>query len=128
MRKAGVGWSASRSAVLTATTNSDTVQNEDEARGVRLVLNVTAASGSSPTLDVKLQRYDDTSANWIDLPSAAFAQKTGVSNDDLVVYPGVAETANRSVSDVITSRWRAVATIAGSSPSFSFTVTGEYIL
>jgi len=82
-------------------------------RGVRLFLNVSAVLGTSPTLDVKLQTQDPVSKAWIDLPGASFAQKTGVSTADLVVYPGVAETVNVSVSDVLARVWRAVATLAG---------------
>lgn len=96
-------------------------------KGLHLVLDITAASGTSPTLDVKLQRQDPLSEKWVDLPSAAFAQKTGTGTDDLTIYPGIAETANRSVSDVLSGRWRAVATIAGTSPSFTFSLGGTYI-
>lgn len=127
MEKVGVAWSAVVATTLAATTNSDTVQNEDQRRGIHLVLDITAASGTTPTLDIKLQRKDDKSGKYVDLPSAAFAQKTTTGTDDLVIYPGIAETSNRSVSDVITSRWRAVATLAGTTPSFTFTLAGEYV-
>ena len=46
---------------------------------------------------------------------------------DLVVYPGIGETSNRAVSDVLSSAWRLVATFGGSSPSFTFSVGAEYI-
>lgn len=120
----------------TATENSDeqVIQLRGDSgeefpafRGVHLVLDITAASGTSPTLDVKLQRKDATSGEWVDLEGGAFAQKTAAGTDDLVIYPGVAETANRSVSDVLTYRWRAVATLGGTTPSFTFSLGGTYL-
>lgn len=96
-------------------------------RGVHLVLDITASAGTSETLDVKVQRKDALSGEWVDLTGGAFAQKTGTGTDDLVIYPGVAETANRSVSDVLTSRWRAVATLGGTDPSFTFSLGGTYL-
>lgn len=115
------------SAARTVTANSDAMENRTAA-GVHLVLDVTAASGTTPTLDVKIQRFDAVSGKWVDLPGGAFAQKTATGTDDLVIYPGVAETANRSVSDVISQVWRAVATIGGTGPSFTFSLGGSYIL
>lgn len=97
-------------------------------RGVWLVLDVTAVSGTTPTLDVKLQRYDNVSNNYVDIPGAAFAQKSAANTSELVVYPGIAETANVSVSDVLTNKWRAVGTVGGSAtPTVTFTLAGSYI-
>lgn len=110
------------SAARTATFNSEELSVAE--RGIHLVLNVTASSGTTPTLDVKLQRKDQESGQWVDLPSASFAQKTGTGTDDLVVYPGIAETANRSVSDHIGGVIRAVFTIGGTTPSFTFSLAG----
>ena len=113
-------------AARTASANSTDLENR-AAKGIHLILDVTAASGTTPTLDVKVQRKCPLSDAYVDVPSGAFAQKTTTGTDDLVIYPGVAETANRSVSDVISSQWRVVATIAGTTPSFTFTVAGSYI-
>lgn len=96
-------------------------------RGVHLVLDVTAASGTTPTLDVKIQRKDPTSGKYVDLPGGAFAQKTGTGTDDLTIYPGIAETNNRSVSDVIGGIYRAVCTLGGTTPSFTFSLAGFVI-
>ena len=114
------------SSARTATENSSD-QTNDCARGVRLFLDITAASGSSPTLDVKVQTKDPVSGNYVALTGAAFAQQTGTATLDLAVYPGIGETANRAVSDVLSSVWRVVATYGGSSPSFTFSVGAEYI-
>ena len=100
------------SSARTATENSSD-QTNDNARGVRLFLDITAASGSSPTLDVKVQTKDPVSDSYVDLTGAAFAQQNSTATLDLVVYPGIGETANRAVSDVLSSVWRVVATYGG---------------
>lgn len=115
------------SAERTATANSGVMANQDRHRGVHLVLDITAAGGTSPTLDVKVQRFDALSGKWVDLTSAAFAQKTAAGTSDLTIYPGIAETANLSVSDVLGATWRAVATIGGTTPTFTFSLGACYI-
>ena len=114
------------SSARTSTTNGSLAMNH-RGKGVSLHLDITAASGSSPTLDVKLQGYDELGADYFDIPGAAFAQATGTGTDELMLYPGVAETSNVSVSDVLPRVSRAVATIGGSSPSFTFTLGGSLI-
>lgn len=98
--------------LLTATAlAADTASDEFEShgkRGIILYLDVDAVTGLTPTLDVKLQAVSPN-GDFVDVPSAAFAQKTGAGTDSLVVYPGVAETANRSVSDVLPRVFRAYA-------------------
>lgn len=110
------------SAARTATTSSDDQENSGW-RGVLLTLDITAWNATS--LDVKVQMKDATSGKYVDIPSAAFAQKTGTGTDTLVIYPGVAETANRSVSDVIPATWKVVATQVGTSATYS--VGASYI-
>lgn len=113
-------------AARTSTTNSADLTNLF-ARGVRLHLDIDAASGTTPTLDIKVQAKDSLSGNYFDIPGAAFTQKTAAGTDDLTVYPGVAETANETVSDVIPRTWRVVATIGGTTPSFTFSVGASYV-
>lgn len=119
------------SAAETATANGSFMQIPadlaDRVRGVILSLDITAASGTTPTLDIKVQRHNVLGADFIDLPSAAFAQKTATGTDDLIVYPGIAETANRSVSDICRD-FRLVYTIGGTTPSFTFSIQGEWLV
>ena len=72
-----------------------------------VTLDVTAASGTTPTLDVKIQHSPD-GVKWSDL-GTAFAQKTGVAREVKVFTQ-----YHRYV--------KAVYTIAGTSPSFTFSV------
>lgn len=77
-----------------------------------VTLNVTAASGTTPTLNAKLQASDDGGTTWYDLPSAAFTQLTGVGTAVLQL------TETNAFGDYI----RVAYTIAGTSPSFTFAV------
>lgn len=119
-------WSSSILATTITATAATTDQTNYDARGVTIYLNITAASGTSPTLDVKLQIKDPVSGTYIDIPGAAFAQKTGTGSDSLTIYPGISETANRKASMVLPRTWRAVATIGGTTPSFTFSLGAHY--
>lgn len=97
------------SAARTTTANGTGVDGEC-ARTALCTLTVTAASGTSPTLDVTVQG-DDGSGNWFTL--GTFAQATGAVTRRISVPLGC-----RNV--------RAGWTIGGSStPTFTFSVTAE---
>jgi len=101
---------ASRTSTLTGT-GIDVLEYE----GVALVLlNASAGTGTSPTLDVKLQHSDDDST-YEDVTSGAFSQVT-----DAAETAGV-KVMKLNVSDL--KRYlRIVGTIAGTTPSFDFGV------
>ena len=86
-----------------------------EYEGVALVLlNTAAGTGTTPTLDVKLQHSDDNST-FGDVTSGAFSQVTDVAGTAGVKAMKV------NVSDL--KRYvRVVGTIAGTTPSFDFGV------
>lgn len=85
-------------------------------------LNVSAASGTTPTLDVKIQGKDPVSATYFDL--VAFAQKTGTGTGRVVIGLGAVDdtntdnVANAPLPNVIRAAW----TIGGGTPSFTFSV------
>jgi hypothetical protein len=90
---------------ITATATSAKV-NAGGYGTVKAYLNITAASGTTPTLDVKFQdSYDGT--NYVDVASGAFAQKTTTNSSSLVLS---------NVGPYL----RAVQTVAGTTPSFTF--------
>lgn len=97
-------------------------------RGIRLYVDATIEVGTA-TLDVKLQGRDVASGDWVDVPGASFAQISAVTAApvSLTVYPGVAETANESVSDVVPSAWRVVAVVGGTSVSVTFSVGADLL-
>lgn len=111
------------SAARTANTNSADFDLSNTEKGAVFYLDITARSGTSPTLDVKLQFKDELSGVYVDVPSASFAQKNATGSDTLVVYPGITATANRSVNGALGHTLRAVATIGGTTPSFTFTLS-----
>lgn len=91
-------------------TVTDAVRSDDELAGRRISaqLDVTAASGTTPTLNVKFQHSVD-GTNWDDL-TPAFAQKTAAGRE-VITLPNT-HGGNLRVSS----------TVAGTTPSFTFTV------
>jgi hypothetical protein len=86
-----------------------------QAEFIEAVVNITARSGTGPTLDLKLQVSEDTTT-WDDLPSGAFPQFTSSlpaaipAYDYLIRVPAAGKNL------------RAVATIAGTTPSWTFSL------
>lgn len=93
------------SAAETASTSGTGV--EIDAGSLSLLLDVTAASGTSPTLDITIEGSPDNST-WFTL--GTFTQKTAVSSERKA-FPGAAFVRSRSV-------------VAGTTPSFTYSVTG----
>jgi hypothetical protein len=94
------------------------------ARGISVFVKNTAGSGTTPTVTVKLQAKSAT-GDYYDVPSATTAAIAGgtPATTYFTVYPGVAETANVSVSDTLPAIYRLVWTIGGSStPTVTFSV------
>ena len=112
------------SAARIVTANSGPVRQveQDAYRGVWLYLDVTAASGTTPTLDIIIARYDPASDAYIAIPGAVFTQKTGVVTDELTIYPTLTAAPNDIVREHIGEHFRAEATIGGVSPSFTFSL------
>lgn len=93
------------------TTGSGVVVETGDRGTLRLTLTVTAASGTSPTLDVSIETSHD-GTTWRSL--GAFAQKTTV----------VTERKSFTGADRFV---RATYTIGGTTPSLTFAVTGECV-
>ncbi len=96
------------------TTGSQTFGTQDSSgKALRIQLDVTAASGTTPTLDVVIEDTLD-GTNW-NTVGTAFTQKTA---------------AGREVKDItglfhgqMRVRW----TIGGTTPSFTFSVKGVFV-
>lgn len=114
-------------AARTATVNADFAFDTTKYRGIILIFDCSVRSGTNPTLDIKLQFKDPISGNFVDMTGAAFAQKTAAGTDTLSIYPTIAETANRRVAGVLTPDLRLVNTIAGTNPSFTYSVAVVYV-
>ena len=107
---AALATAARRTSTLTGTA-VDVLEYE----GVALVLlNTAAGTGTTPTLDVKLQHSDDNST-FSDVTSGAFSQVTDVA--------GTAGVKVMKVNVADLKRYmRVLGTIAGTTPSFDFGV------
>lgn len=95
------------SAARTSTVASSS-QNVPEDNVVAF-LDVTAASGTTPTLDVDIESLDPVSGKWFVVGSFAQKTTTGTERLSLGVVPDEVLRAN--------------ATIGGTTPSFTFTTS-----
>jgi hypothetical protein len=112
------------SAILTATTQSGTIDNYG-AKGATFFINVTAIDGT-PSITVQVQARDSISGNWKDIPGAVTGAITAVGQTTLTLYPGIAETANTEVSVPLPQKYRLVYTLT-SVTSITFSVSALYI-
>lgn len=95
------------SAARTATGNSGVLSGFNPVASIRAQLNVTAASGTTPTLDVTIEdTLDGTTFQTV----GTFAQKTGTGREVI------------DIAAPFANRLRIVWTIGGTSPSFTFQV------
>lgn len=119
--------SVEASSAKTVSGNSAAAITNHSASGVILFVNVSAVSGTTPTLAVRVQVQDPVSTTWVDVPGAVTASITGVSLVTLALYPGVTVAANAAVSYPLPRTWRLAWTIGGTTPSFTFSVGAQYI-
>jgi len=96
------------SAARTTSGDSGPLTGYGPAGSLRAQLNVTAASGTTPTLDVLIEDSVDGGATWNTV--ATFAQKTAAGRE-VVNLTGL-------FGDTLRVRW----TIGGTTPSFTFAV------
>lgn len=95
-------------------------------KGAVVFLDITANTGVF-TLDVKIQGYDETAGKWIDVVGAAFAQKSGTGHSVVSIYPGIKETANSEISEILPAQIRAHATLGGGGTDVTFSVSADLI-
>lgn len=105
------------SAARTATTNSGDLSNF-AARGVHVIVNVTAATATPSVVFTIEGKCPVSSAYYTLLTSAAI---TGTGTTLLSVYPGITAAANVSASQVLPRTWRVVAT-HGDADSITYSV------
>lgn len=98
------------------------------AKGLRLFVNVTANTGNTGTLTVKIQNFDPASQTWMDLPDATTGSIATVTGFVLTLYPGALGKSTGDANYVQTTigvRWRAVASVGTASVTFS--VGADYL-
>lgn len=95
-------------------------------RGVQIGVDITAITGTSPTLTVIVEGLDDASGKYYTLLSSAALTATGTTL--LTVYPGVTAAANGAASQALPKTWRIRYTIGGTGPAVTATVGASLIL
>lgn len=93
----------------TADGNSEAVDVKLQSGPFAFVLDVTAQSGTAPTLDVDIEGYDPTSNKWVVLGS--FTQVTTTLGTSLL-----------TLSEIAFARIRAAWDIGGTSPNYTFSL------
>lgn len=113
---------------LTAASVGTNSANQTNAsfRGVILTVNITALGGTSPTLTVTIEGQDPVSGGYYTVLASAALSATGLTT--LVVFPGVAVTANESASTPLPVTWRVATAIAGTSPAVTATIGAALIV
>jgi hypothetical protein len=90
--------------------------------GLWATVHVSAVSGTAPTMTCRLQWANDNGATWTDWDTTnlqtASITATGVYS--LKVGPGIPTAANASLNDLTPAGFRFAWTIAGTTPSFTF--------
>ena len=95
----------------TTTQTGTGVDITDFDGGIKFILDAAAGTGTTPTNDVKIQDSADNSA-WADVSGLTFTQLTTSASLQSIGFPA------NSLRKYI----RAVATIAGTTPSYTFSV------
>ncbi len=112
---------------VTATSNYE-VDNV-EGQGCKITLDITVVTGTTPTLDLKVQYYDAASGKWIDITGASMTQKTTAAvTDDLTIFPSIAAVANRAVSNNPGRRYRVLVTLGGGTPDYTMSLGAQNLV
>ena len=96
------------SATITSTATSASILN-DKGNGFQVTFPVTAVTGTSPTLDIRIEESFDAGANWVTLYEMQRITALGSYNTPILRATG------RNI--------RYVRTITGTSPSFTMAIT-----
>lgn len=114
-----------RGALLTraaaAAGGNGTDQTNVNARGVTVVVDITAITGTGPTYTVTIEGKDPVSGKYFTLLASAALSAVGTTV--LTVYPGCAAAANSVANLPLPRTWRVRDTIGGTTPAVTATVS-----
>jgi hypothetical protein len=111
------------SAARTATHSTAVFKNREGALGVRLYIDVTAAT-DTPSVVFTVQVYDKYAAQYHTLLTSAAV--TAIGRSFLEIYPNGATAANVRATNHIGKGFRVTATHADAD-SITYRVTGEWL-
>ena len=100
-------------------------QTNSNARGVKLVIDITALTGVSPTLLITLQGKDAASGKYYSIGNTGNLSAVATTTFD--VYPGLAAGAT-SANSTLPRVWRVTGTISGTTPTVTATVGASLII
>jgi hypothetical protein len=118
----------STATAITATTASADQINYN-GKGVIITSNITVVSGTTPTYALSIQAKDNL-GNYVTV-AIWTGNLTATGLYSFSVYPGIATVTtgnSQSVSTVLPRFFRVVETIAGTTPSFTRTLTASFIV
>jgi hypothetical protein len=93
------------------TANGQSPDLDNSGAGVKLVIDITAVAGTTPTLTFVIEYKDPASGKYI--PLLTSAALGAVATTELFIYPGAAVVANLSASNILPKTWRVRWTIGG---------------
>ena len=101
-------------------------QTNSNARGIKLVIDITALTGVGPTLIVVLQGKDAASGKYYTISNTA--NLTTVATTVMEVYPSLTPAGNTAFSSTLPRVWQVTATISGTTPTVTATVGASLIV
>ena len=93
------------------------------AKGVRLF---TVVANGGGTVVIKIQVKDPATGVWVDLAGAATAALNNTAGSIITIYPGltgIADSVGVTINQHLGTPWRAVATVATATETFSVGAT-----
>ena len=93
-------------------------------RGVIVFVNISAISGTTPSLTVTIKGLDSNGNAYTILASSALTA-TGLTV--LKVYPALTAAANAVANDILPVNWRIDTAIAGTTPSVTATISANLL-
>lgn len=114
-----LGTILTHTAAASGSASGDIELNYSNAGKIAIFVNVTAITGTAPTLTVTLQGKSPQGVYYTMLASAALTA-TGLTV--LRVYPGAAATANISANDILPETLRISTAIGGTAPAVTATI------
>lgn len=91
------------------------------SKGVIVFVNITAITGTSPTLTVTLQGKSASSGVYYTILASAALNTTGLTV--LKAYPGLTAAANTVANDIVPASWRVITAIGGTTPAVTATIS-----
>lgn len=114
-----LGTILTHTAAASGTTSGDVELNYSNVSKIAIFINVTAITGTAPTLTVTLQGKSPQGVYYTLLASAALTT-TGLTV--LRVYPAAPATANISANDILPETLRISTVIGGTTPAVTATI------